>query len=142
MTLGSGAQHSERNHSATEPMQFIQLWILPAQRGLPPSVEQIQYTAEDRANRLLRIVRPEGSEGAGVVVHQKAIVYVARLDAGRAVEHRFGPGRGGYCYLISGVLDLNGEPLTTGDAAEILGSGLLRVQSSETSELIVVDTPL
>ena len=29
MTLGSGALHSERNASETEPMRFIQIWILP-----------------------------------------------------------------------------------------------------------------
>ena len=38
MRLGRGAEHSERNHSRTEPMQFLQLWIVPARRGLEPSV--------------------------------------------------------------------------------------------------------
>src|SRR4029079_2831255 len=70
MTLGFGADHSERNHSQTEAMQFIQMWIIPARRGLTPSVEQQQFTADDRHNRLLRILKPEGAEGEGVKVHQ------------------------------------------------------------------------
>ena len=144
MTLGSGALHSESNHSETEPVEFIQMWIMPAQRGLPPSVEQrVSTRIEDRHNRLLRILRPDGAEGdTGVTVHQDVSMYVARLDPGVAVEHTFGAGRGGYFYLIEGEIELNGERLTTGDAAKVLGGGLLRISAHATSELIFVDTPL
>ena len=142
MTLGSGARHSECNGSETEPVEFIQMWIMPAQRGLPPSVEQRQHTVEDRHNRLLQIVRPEGTDGTGVTVHQDVGMYVSRLDPGTTVEHEFREGRGGYFYLIEGEIELNGERLTTGDAAKVLGEGLLRVSARAQSELILVDTPL
>ena len=143
MTLGSGALHSECNGSETEPVQFIQMWIMPAQRGLPPSVEQRQHTVEDRHNRLLQILRPAGTDGAtGVTVHQDVSMYVSRLDPSAAVEHVFGEGRGGYFYLIEGDVELNDERLSTGDAAKVLGEGLLRVRAHATSELILVDTPL
>ena len=142
MRLGRGAEHSERNHSRTEPMQFIQMWIIPSRSGLEPGVEQRQHTVEERTNRLLRIVKPEGAEGAGVTVYQDASVYAAHLEAGVEVEHAFREGRGGYFYLISGSLLLNGEALATGNAAKIAGRGLLRLKASEASELLVVDTPL
>ncbi len=142
VTLGSGMMHSERNHSKTEPMQFIQMWIIPEQRGLPPSIEQRQYGAEDRHNRLLRILRPEATEGEGVVVHRNVSMYVARLDPGARVEHVFGEGRGGYFYLIEGAIDLNGEQLATGDAAKVLSGGRLAVAAASVSELLMVDTPL
>jgi hypothetical protein len=143
MTLGSGALHSECNGSETEPVEFIQMWIMPAELGLPPSVEQRQHTLEDRHNRLLRILRPVGVEGdTGVTVHQDVSMYVVRLDPGVAVEHVFAEGRGGYVYLIDGRVELNDEHLATGDAAKVLGGGLLRVRASATSELIFVDTPL
>ncbi len=143
MTLGSGALHSESNHSKVEPVEFIQMWIMPAQRGLEPSVEQRVHTVEDRHNRLLRILRPAGTEGdTGVTVHQDVSMYVARLDPGVAVQHTFGAGRGGYFYLIEGEVDLNGAQLATGDAAKVIGSGLLQVSAKNTSELIFVDTPL
>ena len=58
MRLGSGAQHSERNHSKSEEMQFIQIWILPSQRGLQPDVVQKQFTPADRTDRLLRFLKP------------------------------------------------------------------------------------
>jgi redox-sensitive bicupin YhaK (pirin superfamily) len=143
MTLGSGALHSESNHSKTEPVEFIQMWIMPAIRGLEPSVEQRQHTQEDRHNRLLRILRPKDTPGdTGVTVHQDVSMYVARLDPGVTVEHTFGRGRGGYFYLIEGAADVNDQSLSTGDAAKVTGAGLLRIAARDTSELLFVDTPL
>jgi redox-sensitive bicupin YhaK (pirin superfamily) len=121
MTLGSGASHSERNHSKTEEMQFLQLWILPERRGLKPDVAQRQHTTEDRHNRWLRIVRPMGTEGTGVTVHQDTSIYVSRKDRAVSVEHRIEPGRGGYLYLIEGDADVNDEHFVTGDATYITG---------------------
>jgi redox-sensitive bicupin YhaK (pirin superfamily) len=142
MTLGGGAEHSEQNASETEEVQFIQMWILPAEIGLPPSVEQIQYGEADRHNRLLQILRPMGESGEGCSVNQDAHMFVSRLDADAALEHYLAEGRGGYFYVISGGLALNGEMLTTGDAAYLLGEGAVQVQAQATSELILVDTVL
>jgi len=64
MTLGSGALHSERNASPTEPMRFIQIWILPDSADLPPAVEQRVFTTADRTNRLLKVIGPEGGLSA------------------------------------------------------------------------------
>ena len=142
MTLGSGAYHSERNHSEIQEVQFIQMWIMPTELGLPPSVEQRQYGEEDRRNRLLQILRPVGTQGDGVTVHQDVRMFVSRLDPEREVSHVFDEGRGGYFYLIEGEIELNGERLATGDAAKVLGGGSIEVRALATSELIFVDTPL
>ena len=142
MTLGTGAQHSERNHSPTEEMQFIQMWIMPNRRGLEPSIEQKQWPQADREDRLLRILQPESIDGDAVSVHQDASMYVARLNPEVEVEHAFTEGRGGYFYLIDGAAEVNGESLAKGDAAKVLGPGALRVKATATSELLFVDTPL
>ena len=142
MTLGSGAYHSERNHSRTQEMQFIQMWIMPMERGLPPSVEQRQYGEDDRHNGLLQILRPEGTKGGGVIVHRDVWMYVSRLDSGASVGHDLGEGRGGYLYLISGAAEVNSEGLSRGDAAYVTGAGRLAIRAGDVSELILVDTPL
>jgi quercetin 2,3-dioxygenase len=142
MRLGSGAEHSERNHSKTEPMEFIQMWIIPAQRGLEPSIEQKQYTIADRTDRLLRFLKPEGTPGEGLTVAQDVSMYVTTLSESRSVEHVFGPGRGGYLYLISGTLDANDQRLGTGDAAYVLGEGNLALSATAMSHFVLVDTPL
>jgi redox-sensitive bicupin YhaK (pirin superfamily) len=140
MTLGSGAWHSEQNASETEPMRFIQIWILPDTPGLPPGVEQRVFTRQDRANTLLKVIGPEG--GDVVKVHQDAGVLVASLDPGIEVAHELGNDRGAYVYLIGGAASLDGERLTTGDAAKITQEREIRIQADEPSELILVDVPM
>ena len=142
MRLGSGAEHSERNHSKTEPMEFIQMWIIPAQRGLAPSIAQKQYTVADRTDKLLRFLKPEGAPGDGLTVARDVSMYVSRLSAGHEVRHEFAAGRGGYLYLIDGALNVNGEHMTRGDAAYVFGPGDVALRGDRESDLILVDTPL
>ena len=140
MTLGSGALHSELNASKDEPMRFIQIWILPDTGGLPPGVEQRAFTTEDRMNRLLRVIGPEG--GDVVKVHQDASVHVARLEPGVEVTHPIVDGRGAYVYLIDGAATFDGSPVRTGDAAKVSDQASLTIRADEPSELILVDVPL
>jgi redox-sensitive bicupin YhaK (pirin superfamily) len=99
-------------------MRFLQFWILPDTPALPPSVEQRQFTIDDRQNRLLRVIGPEGGEV--VKVHQDASVFVASLEPGVHAEHRYSESRAGYLYLISGAAELNeADKIGTGDAVKV-----------------------
>ena len=140
MTLGSGAEHSEQNGSETEPMEFLQLWILPQAPSLPPGLQQRQFTKEERTDHLLKVIGPEPSDP--VRVHQDAAVYVSRLSPGTVVTQDFGVGRGGYLYLIEGRARVGNEELASGDAAKIEDEPQLRIEAKEASELILVDVPL
>jgi redox-sensitive bicupin YhaK (pirin superfamily) len=140
MTLGSGALHSELNASDTEPMRFIQIWILPDTGGLPPGVEQRVFTKDDGRDRLLKVIGPEGGEV--VKVHQDASVHVASLAADVEVTHPIGQGRGVYGYLIEGAAAFAGNALTTGDAVKVIDEPQLTIHASERSELILVDVPM
>ena len=139
MTLGSGALHSERNGSTTDPMRFLQFWILPDTPSLPPGLEQRQFTRDDRHNRLLRVI----DEGGDVVkVHQDASVHVASLDPGSEVGYEFPAERAGYLYVISGAAELNtAEKLESGYAVKVFGSESLRIRAVDETELILIDVP-
>ena len=140
MTLGSGALHSELNASPTEPMRFIQIWILPDTPGLVPEVEQRVFTKQDRTNRLLRVIGPGG--GDAVKVHQDASVWVASLEARAELSHPIGEGRGTYAYLIDGEATFDTEDVSTGDAAKVTEQPELRIRARGPSELILVDVPM
>lgn len=139
-TLGAGMQHSEGNGSQDAPMRFLQFWILPNTAGLPPSVEQRQFTKEERTGRLLEVVNPTGDDA--IKVHQDARVYVSFLEPDNEVTHALGDQRGAYLYLIEGRVSLDGEPMRTGDAAMVTEEASLRITATEPSELILVDVPL
>ncbi|MBA2254414.1 MAG: pirin family protein [Chloroflexi bacterium] len=140
MTLGSGALHSELNASKDEPMRFIQIWILPDTPDLPPGVEQRVFTREDRTDRLLRVIGPEGGEV--VKVHQDASVHVALLGPDVEVTHPLGERRGPYVYVIDGAAWLEGEKVGTGDAAKVTDQAALTIRAGGPTELILVDVPL
>jgi quercetin 2,3-dioxygenase len=140
MTLGRGAWHSEQNASQTEPMRFIQIWIMPNEQGLEPGVEQKRFTAEDRTDTLLKAI--SGDDGDAVAVHQDAHVFVSRLNEGASVQHELRDGRGAYLYVIEGDVDANGEQMQTGDAAQITDERSVAISAHDTSELILVDVAL
>lgn len=135
-----GDLHSEKNASATEPMRFIQFWILPSSRGLETRVQQRQYTLEDRTDRWLQIMGPAGTDGLDLAQDARALV--AHLTDGGRLEHRFEPGRGGYLYVIDGRVALEDEPMRTGDAAKVTGEAELTLQTDLATELILIDVPL
>ncbi len=140
MTLGAGARHSEQNASEAEPMRFIQMWILPAERGLEPGVEQKVLTRDDRTDRLLKAF--SGDDGDAVLVHQDAHVFISRLRPGIEVSHELGSGRGAYLYLIDGDADVVGHRMATGDAARIWDEAAVPIHANAETELIAVDVAL
>ncbi len=135
-----GDLHSEKNGSTDEPMRFIQFWILPSVRGLETSVQQRQYTVEDRTDRWLQIMGPAGTEGLDLAQDARALV--AHLTDRGQLEHEFAAGRGGYLYVIDGRVELDGDLLRTGDAAKITGATALTLRTGLAAELILIDVPL
>jgi redox-sensitive bicupin YhaK (pirin superfamily) len=121
-------------------MRFIQIWIMPAERGLAPGVEQKVFTTQDRTDTLLKAISGDG--GDAVLVHQDAHVFVTRLNAGRSVEHPLAPGRGAYLYVIEGDVDVNGERMETGAAAQITDEERVEISANATGELILVEVAL
>ena len=153
-TLGSGMQHSERNGSKTEPMRFIQMWIMPARRGLEPSIEQRSFSPESRRNTLKPVLVPadgfatDGAPNAAdaVHVHQDAAVYAGLLDAGASATHRLREGFVGYFFVVHGAADLSADGATIGalderGAAKILSAKSLTVASPRGAEVLLVEVP-
>ena len=140
MTLGSGAWHSEQNASETEPLRFIQIWIIPERRGLPPGVEQREFTKEDRRNNLLRVISPDG--GDAVTVHGNASVYISSMEGGKSLDHKVPDGMGVYLYVIEGAISVHDERLTTGDAAKVQDEPEISLRADEETEVMLVEVDL
>ncbi len=152
MTLGSGALHSERNHSKTEPMRFIQMWIIPARRGLTPAVEQRAFPEDARRNRLRAVLVPaEGYAGEGapraadaVRVYQDAALYAGLLEPAAIVTQRIRPRFGGYCFVVHGeaALARAGE-VEEGASAMIVDEESLEIRAgARGAEVLLVEVAL
>src|SRR6185295_11578121 len=86
MSAGSGIRHSEYNHSKSEPVHFLQIWLLPNQEGLSPSYEQRNFADSEKRGRLRLVASRDGRDGS-VLIHQDADIYASILGAGEAVSH-------------------------------------------------------
>ena len=85
MTAGRGISHSEMNDSANDGVHFLQIWIIPSQRGVAPGYQQKALDPELLRSGFAKIVAPEG-EGAPFRIYQDARLYVAWPLAGQALR--------------------------------------------------------
>ncbi|HTS93399.1 MAG TPA: pirin family protein [Stellaceae bacterium] len=130
MSAGTGIMHSEFNASSTEPVHFLQIWILPARTGTPPGYEQRTFGPEVEQGQLVR---------APIALQQDAAIYVARLDDGATVAHALAPGRGAWLQIARGVVALNGTEMKEGDGAAIEAEPTLEIEATAAAEVLVFD---
>lgn len=140
MSAGSGVTHSEYNPSTTEPVHFFQIWILPDQRNLTPSYAQKTFPESERRATLRLVCSPDGRDGS-LVIHQDAYLYVSVLKDGEKATHAPAPGRRAYLHVARGNVLVNGQSLGTGDGARIEGEPEIRLESSDSAELLLFDLP-
>jgi hypothetical protein len=140
MSAGTGVRHSEFNHSKSELVHFLQIWIEPNAKGIAPSYEEKHFDAEAKKGRLKLIASSDGREGS-VLIHQDASIYVAILNGTDQVEHKFEAGRLGYLYVARGHVVVNGETLATGDAVKLVGEPSVSIGQAEAAEILMFDLP-
>jgi len=140
MSAGTGVQHSEFNHDKAGTTHFLQIWIEPAQAGMPPSYEQKHFDAASKRGRLRLIASPDGAEGS-VTVHQDARVYAALLDGAERALHPLAAGRRAYVHVARGALEVNGERLEAGDALKARDVAQIVLERGAGAEVLLFDLP-
>jgi redox-sensitive bicupin YhaK (pirin superfamily) len=142
LSAGTGMAHSEYNPSSTEPLHFLQVWIVPDEQSLnlPPTYQQQAYPLEERRNRLRLVCSPNGRDGS-TTLRQNALVYASVLDPGHEVKHDFGQGRYGWLHVALGAVELNGQLLEDGDGAAIDGEPAVTLRGSRPANLLLFDLP-
>ncbi|MEZ4407661.1 MAG: pirin family protein [Polyangiales bacterium] len=145
MSAGTGVQHSEFNASKTEPVHFLQIWVVPDRRGHDPGYEQRAYPEAERRNTLRLVASPDGREGS-VTIHQDATIRAALLGEGDAVTYELPAGRKAWVHVARGRVTLNGERLDAGDAAAIEEGGALSLAGAvgddgNVGEVLLFDLP-
>jgi len=140
MSAGTGVMHSEFNHAKDGETHFLQIWIEPDVRGIPPSYEQKHFDAAAKRGRLRLVASPDGREGS-VTVHQDAFVYAALLDGAERALHRLAPGRKAYVHIARGRLVVNGTALEAGDALKASAVTDIVLEKGEGAEVLLFDLP-
>ena len=138
MSAGSGIQHSEFNHSKTEPVHFLQIWLIPDRQGIPPGYEQKRFENADKRGRLRLVASPDGREGS-VTVHLGTRLYASMLDVGTGVTHPLAPGRLAWLQVARGALEVNGYTVSAGDALKVSSEAEVVLAHGKGAEVLVFD---
>jgi quercetin 2,3-dioxygenase len=138
MTAGRGIAHSEYNHAADRTTHFLQIWILPERTGLQPGYEQKAFSAEDKRGRLRLVAAPDGREGA-VKLNADASIRAGLFDGDERAELALAADRLTYVHVARGSVSVNGQALSAGDAAQLVGESRLVIDRGNDAEVLVFD---
>lgn len=138
MSAGTGIMHSEFNHSKTEPVHLLQIWLLPERNGLPPSYEQQNLSPAKTPGKLHLVAAKDGREGV-VTVHQDVDLYAAFLKKGDRISHTLKPQRHAWVQVARGAITLNGMALDTSDGAAISNETEVVIEATKDAEILLFD---
>jgi len=138
MTAGTGIRHSEYNHSPTDPVHFLQIWILPEKDGLEPSYEQKAFPSAEKRG-VLRLVGSRDGRDGSVTVHQDVNFYAGLFDGDEKASLPIGAGRVVWVQVARGSLDVAGEPMTAGDGAALRDLAEIAFENGRDAEVLVFD---
>ena len=137
MSAGTGVQHSEFNGSRTEPVHFLQIWIVPETRGAAPGYEQKTFPPETRREQLRLIGSRDGRDGS-VTIRQDVDAYASVLEDGQNLSHALAPGRHAWLHVAEGELELNGNRMKEGDGAAVSDERALEI-AGKGAEFLLFD---
>ena len=138
MTAGTGVMHSEFNHAAGQTTHFLQIWIEPDVRSIPPSYEQKTISDADKRGALRLVASKDGAAGS-VTIHADARIYAGLFDGTEAAVLPIDPARKAYVFVARGSVAVNGQALDTGDAALLSAESQITLSEGRQAEVLVFD---
>jgi hypothetical protein len=141
MRAGTGVAHSEFNDSKTEPVHFLQIWIVPEERGLPPVYGQ-EAVDQEAARRDFALLASADGRDRSLRLRQDVDLWMALLGPGAAARKPLRPGRHAWVQVARGSASVNGVALVAGDGAAVSDEAAIELVGREKNgdaEVLVFD---
>ncbi|HEY0820628.1 MAG TPA: pirin family protein [Rhizobacter sp.] len=138
MSAGRGVQHSEFNHAKGQTTHFLQIWIIPDERGITPGYEQKHFDAASKRGKLALVASRDGREGS-VTLHADAALRAGLFDGAESAELALDPARLAYVHVVRGTVHVNGQPAQAGDAVVLEREDRLMLDRGDQAEVLVFD---
>ena len=138
MSAGTGVQHSEFNHAPNATTHFLQIWIEPNVRGIPPSYEQQTFAQARKDGHLCLVAAPDAVADV-VRIHADARIYSGCFDGAQSANLALDPARKAYVQVLRGALSANWQALGQGDALLLQGENRLVLGQAQAAEVLVFD---
>lgn len=142
MSAGTGITHSEYNHSKTEEVNLLQIWVYPKEENIKPRYEQQVFTKEDKNEKFKIIVAPVKSQDV-MWINQDAYFSLGRFKAGSSIDYAIQHNRNGaYVFMIEGEAKIDGYNLEKRDALGIYETSNFKIDIILDAEILVIDVPM
>lgn len=142
MSAGSGLMHSEYNHSKTEEVNLLQLWVFPKVKDIAPRYDQRVFSEEDKTGKFKTIVSPERSNET-MWINQNAYFAIGKFKAGTSLDYTIKhKGNGAYVFIIEGNVKIAGKELSRRDAIGIWETDKFSIGAKDDTEILVVEVPM
>jgi len=142
MSAGTGIAHSEKNHSPSQEVQFLQIWVIPNRRGGRPPYDQQTFRAEDRHNQFQQVISPSPDD-AGVWIHQDAWFSLGDFEPGATAEYTVKkPGNGVYVFVLEGDVTVNGQALHRRDGFGLWDTESFSLTADSNAQVLLMDVPM
>ncbi|MEM7377939.1 MAG: pirin family protein [Pseudomonadota bacterium] len=138
MSAGRGVVHSEFNPSDTDPVRFLQIWLMPDQLGGEPRYDTLDIEPSNKDGKLALFLSPDGRNGS-MRVQAQADVYAATLSGSQEVTHTVLDGRAVWIQVVNGSITVNGTALRAGDGLAVSARGSLTLHTGEDAEILLFD---
>lgn len=140
MSAGSGITHSEVNASQTQPVAFLQIWILPEKNNIEPRYQQMTINRK-ALNEWIPLVAPDDRQA--LFINQQCWMTLRNLSVGSGASYqKKKTGQGVYVFVISGSVFVNGQLLGERDAAGWKHADLLSIQSDSNASILCIEVPV
>ncbi len=143
MSAGTGVRHSEYNHSKTDPVNFLQIWIMPKERHIEPRYAQQSFPAENRQNRFEPVVSNRTESNGAVWINQDATFLLGSLESGFETEYRLSaPNHGLYIFVLEGEVQVGSETLKKRDGLGLWEIDAVSFKAISQAEVLLMDVAM
>ena len=141
MSAGTGIFHSEMNGSKTEPVEFLQIWIMPRERNTHPAYNDYSIREQERKNELSLIVSPDGSTPASLL--QDTWFSIGKVETGKKLGYHLHQTHGGvYIFLIEGEIVVDGTVMQRRDGMGIYDTNSFELETLKDSHILLIEVPM
>ena len=143
MSAGTGILHSEYNRNDEKPAEFLQIWVFPNKKNVPPRYENAVISDLIHKNEISEIVSPYPGNGKGLWIYQQAWFSIADLDKDslQIYKMKSKESLGVYIFIIEGSIELKDLTLKRRDGVGVYDTDEVEFKATEKSRVLLIEVP-
>jgi hypothetical protein len=142
MSAGTGVSHSEYNKNKDQPLNLLQLWVLPNKQNVVPRYDQKNIKSLKKTNALYTVISPN-HDNTGMWIHQDAWFHLGDFNQKTTVPYSLHKkGNGVYAFMIEGRASIEGESLEKRDALGVWETEGFSITAEKNSRILLVEVPM